>query len=47
MEIEGKLCSLTAGMYHVLPSNMPHGALAITDCKVIDAFSPAREDYKS
>ena len=52
--IEGQLdmvigdvaCSLTAGMYHVIKSNVPHSAVAITDCIVIDAFSPVREDYR-
>jgi quercetin dioxygenase-like cupin family protein len=46
MVIGGKPCSLTAGMYYVIPSNVPHGAVAVTDCKVIDAFNPVREDYK-
>jgi quercetin dioxygenase-like cupin family protein len=46
MVIGGVSYSLTAGMYHVIPSNVPHSADAKTDCKVIDAFSPAREDYK-
>jgi quercetin dioxygenase-like cupin family protein len=39
-------CTLTAGMYHVISSDTPHSAVAITDCKVIDAFSPPREDYR-
>ena len=47
MMIDGVACSLTAGMYHIIPSNVLHSAIAITDCKVIDAFAPAREDYKS
>jgi quercetin dioxygenase-like cupin family protein len=46
MMIGGESCSLKAGMYHVIPSNTPHSAIANTDCKVIDAFSPVREDYK-
>ncbi|MFM2336854.1 MAG: hypothetical protein RL115_47 [Bacteroidota bacterium] len=46
MTIGGKLCSLTAGMFYVIPSNVWHGAMAITDCKVIDVFNPVREDYK-
>ena len=46
MVIGGEPCSLTAGMYHVIPSNTPHGAFAVTDCKLVDAFSPVREDYK-
>ncbi len=52
--IEGQLdmvigetaCSLRAGMYHVIASDEPHSAIAKTDCKVIDAFSPVREDYR-
>jgi quercetin dioxygenase-like cupin family protein len=46
MMIGGKSYSLKEGMYHVIPSNVPHGAVAVTDCKLIDAFSPVREDYK-
>jgi quercetin dioxygenase-like cupin family protein len=46
MKIGGKLFSLTAGMYHVIPPNTPHSAIAVTDCKVIDVFNPVREDYK-
>ena len=45
MVIGGKSCSLTAGMYYIIPSNVPHGAFAVTDCKVIDVFNPTREDY--
>jgi quercetin dioxygenase-like cupin family protein len=47
MEIGGENCRLTAGMYHVIGSDVPHSAIAQTDCKVIDAFSPVREDYKT
>lgn len=46
MVIGDKNCLLTAGMYHVILGNMPHSAIAKTACKVIDAFSPVREDYK-
>ena len=47
MVIGGIDCSMTAGMYHVIPSNIPHSAVAATDCKVIDVFGPVREDYKT
>jgi quercetin dioxygenase-like cupin family protein len=47
MTIGGKTNLLTAGTVHVILSNVPHSAIAKTDCKVIDAFSPVREDYKS
>ena len=46
MEIGEESCSLTAGMYYVIPSNVPHGAVAVTDCKVIDVFNPVRDDYR-
>ena len=47
MTIDGRLCPLSAGMYYVIPSNIVHSAIAITDCKVIDVFNPTREDYKT
>ncbi len=46
MMIGGESCLLTAGMYHVIASNLPHSAVARSACKVIDAFSPVREDYR-
>ena len=46
MEINGQPYSLSPGMVHVIGSNVPHGAVAVTDCKVIDAFNPVREDYR-
>ena len=46
MVIGGKPYSLTAGSYFIIHSNVPHSAVAITDCLVIDTFSPVREDYK-
>jgi quercetin dioxygenase-like cupin family protein len=46
MVIAGEPCTLTRGMYYVIPSNTPHSAKSIVDSKVIDAFSPVREDYK-
>ena len=47
MVIGGKPCPLSAGMYYVIPSNVPHSAVAATDCKVIDVFNPVREDYRT
>ncbi|GAB1308433.1 hypothetical protein KH5_11160 [Urechidicola sp. KH5] len=34
------------GMILTIPSNVEHGGKALTDCKITDVFSPAREDYK-
>ena len=47
MVIGGQSYTLTAGMYHVIPSNTPHSAIAKADRKAIDVFSPVREDYKT
>ena len=47
MVIGGVSYSLTDGMYHVIPSDVPHSAVAVTDCKVIDVFGPVREYYKT
>ena len=46
MTIGGETTVFTAGCVHVIPSNVPHSAIALTDCKVIDSFAPARDDYK-
>lgn len=47
MVIGGVEYSMNAGMYHVIPSDVPHSAIAVTDTKVIDVFGPVREDYKT
>jgi quercetin dioxygenase-like cupin family protein len=46
MIIGGEKMLFTAGCVHVIPSNVPHSAKALTDCKVIDSFAPARDDYR-
>jgi len=46
MVIGGEKMLLTPGMVHVIPSNVPHSAIARTFVKVLDAFSPVREDYR-
>ena len=45
MTIGGEKMLMTPGTVHVIPGNVPHSAVALTDCKVIDAFHPVREDY--
>ncbi|SEJ39686.1 Cupin domain-containing protein [Dyadobacter koreensis] len=43
--INGDSQLLTAGMTAFIPSWAPHSATARTTCKVIDCFTPVREDF--
>ena len=43
---EGKKWTLGPGSVLVIPSGVPHLARGLTECRVIDAFWPARDDYK-
>lgn len=38
---------LDTGKFVLIPSNVPHGGRAITDCTLLDIFSPGREDFKT
>ncbi|CAG5070649.1 hypothetical protein DYBT9623_03194 [Dyadobacter sp. CECT 9623] len=44
-EIDGEKMLLTSGMTAYIPSNAPHSAVAHTLCRVIDCFTPARQDF--
>mgnify|MGYP000061666914 CR=1 FL=1 len=46
MTIGGVTQILKPGVITLIPSNVVHSARALTDCKVVDIFSPVREDYK-
>lgn len=37
---------LEPGEITIIPSNVVHSAMALTDCVVTDTFYPVREDYK-
>ncbi|MBJ34876.1 MAG: cupin [Flavobacteriaceae bacterium] len=41
---EGKINICTKGSTFFIPSNVPHSGRAITKCKIIDVFSPKRDD---
>jgi quercetin dioxygenase-like cupin family protein len=45
--LDGETQIMTPGISAFIPSNVMHGAKALTRCKVIDAFMPVREDYKT
>lgn len=41
----GEVCALEAGDSCYIAPDVVHGLTALTDARVLDAFSPAREDF--
>ena len=46
MTVGGETRICEPGDVVVIPSNVLHSAVAITDCRIIDVFNPPREDLK-
>lgn len=46
LTLNGEPVVFGPGTVVVIPSNVVHSGLAITDCKILDVFSPVREDYR-
>ena len=44
--LDGETRNLKPGEIIVVPPNVPHCGKAVTPCRIIDVFHPAREDYK-
>jgi quercetin dioxygenase-like cupin family protein len=47
LTVNGEPQVLDPGMYALIPSGAYHSGIAITDCKLLDIFSPVREDYRA
>lgn len=45
--VSGQTRRMNAGMIGTIPSNARHSGRAITECRIIDAFQPVREDYRN
>jgi quercetin dioxygenase-like cupin family protein len=43
--VAGETTVLKGGMVAVIPPNALHSGKALTNCRVMDAFYPLREDY--
>jgi len=46
LTLDGETRVLEPGLMAVVPSSVPHGGRALTDCQMLDTFSPVREDYR-
>lgn len=44
--VNGEKYLCKPGSVVVIPGNVPHNGVAITSCRIIDAFYPARTEYK-
>ena len=44
--LDGKTKNYGPNSVVVIPSNIPHSGIALTDCKIMDVFSPVREEYR-
>jgi quercetin dioxygenase-like cupin family protein len=47
LTVDGEVIVVKPGAVVVIPSNIKHSGLAITDCKLLDVFTPVREDYRA
>ncbi len=45
--VNGETHRLTPGMVYAIPGNVPHAGRALVTSKVLDVFSPVREDLKT
>ena len=46
LTVDGEPHHLVPGQVFVIPSNVQHSGRAITDCFILDVFTPVREDYR-
>ncbi|MCH8904958.1 MAG: cupin domain-containing protein [Bacteroidetes bacterium] len=46
LTMEGETHVMEPGKTAIIKPDVPHSGRAITDCEILDIFSPVREDYK-
>ncbi|HAA13446.1 MAG TPA: cupin domain-containing protein [Cytophagales bacterium] len=46
LTVAGEPILLEAGKVFTIPGDTPHSGRAITPCRILDIFHPAREDYQ-
>lgn len=46
LTVDGETRQMKVGDIAIIPGNVPHFGRAITDCRLVDVFCPARDDYR-
>ncbi len=46
LRVEGEARVMGPGSVAVIPSGATHSGQALSDCRIIDAFHPVREEYR-
>jgi quercetin dioxygenase-like cupin family protein len=46
LTVAGETRVLEPGQVAVIPGNVPHSGRALSACRLLDAFQPARDDYR-
>jgi len=46
LTVDGEPITLRGGDYLVIPPDTVHSGRSITECRILDVFSPVREDYR-
>ncbi len=46
LTVDGEPHVLEAGSVLVIPGDVPHSGRALTDCRILDVFQPARDEYR-
>lgn len=46
LTVDGQTELLEPGRVAVIPPNIKHGGMALSQCELLDVFLPEREDYK-
>ena len=44
--VAGEAHRMKPGKVFMIPGGVPHGGVAITECRIMDIFHPVREDYR-
>lgn len=46
LTVDGQVYHMNPGSVVVIPGGVRHSGLALKDCRIVDAFHPAREEYR-